>query len=280
LVSEIFRQGDELELSLYDLSSRHDLRPLVLRTLLTYLELDGYLREGTPFYSQYRFKPLASSADILARFEGERRDFLRKLLSQAQKAKIWFNIDLGRAAQATGSPRERVVRALDYLGEQQLLELQVEGVRNRFRCLRRPQDPPALAADLHQRTLAREQREIARLNQVVELVEHNACQVSALGAHFGEPLPQPCGHCSWCQNGRRAVQLPVRAHGQIGDAQWREAVRARSEHQALLGEPRAFARFLCGLTSPKLSRARLSSNPLFGVFSDVPFTEVLRRAEG
>jgi len=280
LVSEIFRQGEELELSLYDLSSRHDIRPLVLRTLLTYLELDGYLLEGTPFYSKYRFKPLTSSAEILARFEGERRDFLRKLLAQAQKAKIWFNIDLDQAAQATGSPRERVVRALDYLGQQQLLELQVEGVRNRFQRLRQPDDPATLAADLCQRTLAREKREIVRLNQVVELVQHHGCQVSELGAHFGERLPQPCGHCSWCQNGHRPAQLPPRVHNQIGDAQWREAVRARSEHPELLAEPRAFARFLCGLTSPRLSRAKLSSNRLFGIFSDVPFSDVLRRAEG
>jgi ATP-dependent DNA helicase RecQ len=280
LVSEIFRQGDELELSLFDLSSRHDIRPLVLRTLLTYLELDGYLLEGTPFYSQYRFKPLVSSAEILARFEGERREFLRKVLGQAQKAKIWFSIDLDGAAHATGSPRERIVRALDYLGEQQMLELQVEGVRNRFRRLRQPEDPAALAADLHKRTLAREKREIARLNQVVELIQHNGCQVSELGAHFGEPLPQPCGHCSWCLNGRQAARLPPRSHAAIGDAQWRDAVRFRAEKRELLAEPRAFARFLCGLTSPKLSRARLGSHQLFGVFSDVPFTDVLRRAEG
>jgi len=57
-------------------------------------------------------------------------------------------------------------------------------------------------------------------------------------------------------------------------------VRFRAEKRELLAEPRAFARFLCGLTSPKLSRARLGSHQLFGVFSDVPFTDVLRRAEG
>ena len=280
LMTEVFSQGSELELSLYDLSNRHDIRPLVLRTLLTYLELDGYLVEGTPFYSQYRFKPLVSSAEILARFDGERREFLRKVLAQSQKAKIWFHIDLDRAAHATGSPRERVVRALDYLGEQQLLELQVEGVRNRFQCLRQPDDLGALAADLYQRTLAREEREIARLNQVVELVQHDGCQVSRLGAHFGEPLPQPCGHCSWCRNGRRPAELPPRTPGQLGDVQWGNALRARTEHRELLSEPRAFARFLCGLTSPKLSRARLASHDLFGVFSDVPFADVLRRAEG
>jgi ATP-dependent DNA helicase RecQ len=278
LVAEVFGQGEELELSLYEVSNRHDIRQLVTRTLLTYLELDGYLREGTPFYAQYRFKPLASSAEILARFEGERQEFLRKLLAQAQKAKVWFNIDLEQAAQATGSPRDRVVRALDYLGEQRLLELEAEGVRQRFRCLRRPEHPEGLAAELHRRTLDREKRELARLNQVVEWVRHRGCQVSQLGAHFGEPLAKPCGHCSWCLNGRRPAQLPPRTPCVIGDAQWREAVRVRSEHAEALGDPRAFTRFLCGLTSPRLARAKLSSHRLFGVFGDVPFADVLERA--
>jgi ATP-dependent DNA helicase RecQ len=46
LLSEIFTLGDDFDVSLYDLSARHDIRQLVLRTLLTYLELDGYLEEG------------------------------------------------------------------------------------------------------------------------------------------------------------------------------------------------------------------------------------------
>ena len=37
--------------------TRHDVRPLVLKTVLTYLELEGLLRQGTPFYAGYRLRP-------------------------------------------------------------------------------------------------------------------------------------------------------------------------------------------------------------------------------
>src|SRR5436305_9294248 len=47
-----------MELSLYDLSARHDIRPLVIRTLLTYLELAGDLEAGTPVYAEYELRPL------------------------------------------------------------------------------------------------------------------------------------------------------------------------------------------------------------------------------
>ena len=65
-LSEIFTLGDNFAVSLYDLSARHDIRQLVVRTLLTYLELDGYLEEGTPFYARYQLRPLMLFDDILA----------------------------------------------------------------------------------------------------------------------------------------------------------------------------------------------------------------------
>ncbi len=278
LVQEIFHLGDAFDVSLYDTSFRNDIKQIVVRTLLTYLELDGYLEEGTPFYAEYQFKPLVPSKDILANFEGERQDFLKKLFSQAKKAKIWFSLDIAQAATALNQPRDRIVRALDYCAEKQWLELKVEGVRNRYRRLKTPADLNTLATDLHDRALLREAREIARLQQVLDLVEYDGCQVSSLSAHFGEPLPAPCGHCSWCLE-RRSTPLPPRRSPAIDEHRWQQALAFRATQRDLLTDARAFARFLCGLSSPKLGRARLGSHNLFGVFEQIPFGEVLRRAE-
>ncbi len=271
LVRGLFAQGNEFAVNVHELSSEHDVRPLVVNTLLTYLELDGYLEGGTPFYAHYAFQPLATSAEILARFEGERRQFLAAVLRQARKAKTWFYLDLDEAARAAGAPRERVVRAVDYLAEQGLLTVKADGVRQRYRRLRLPQDPDALADDLHRRTLEREAREVARLNQVMELAGHDGCQASRLGEHFGEPLAEPCGRCSWCRDGHRPARLLPRPQPVIDADVWRRAL-------ALLREPRALARFLCGLPSPRLSRSKLTSDPLFGALGHVPFAEVLRCA--
>ena len=188
LVREIFANDAEFDASEYELSSTHDIRFTVVRTLLTYLELAGHLDRGTPFYATYQFKPLKTSAEILGHFDGERKTFLADLFRQAKKAKIWFQLDVDEACQTLGQPRDRVVRALDYLAEQGHLELQVAGVRHRFKLLRRPDNLAAVARSLYERALQREQREIARLGQVTALVEHDGCQVSALGNHFGDPL--------------------------------------------------------------------------------------------
>lgn len=278
LLGDLFAARGDFDVSTYDLAARHDIRQLVVQTLLTYLELEGYLEAGTPFYSKYSFQPLKPSQEILSRFDGERREFLANLLRQAHKAKTWFYIDLEQAGKATGQTRDRMVRALDYLAEQRLIELRVEGVRQTFRLLRKPADSKSLADDLHRRLVERETREISRLQQVLGLAAHDGCQVALLAGHFGEQLAQPCGHCTWCTSGRRPVKLLPRREPPIDDALWQRALALAAEKPEVLGEPRALARFLCGLTSPRLSSARLGGNSLFGALANISFAKVLDRA--
>ncbi len=284
LLADLARSADipngsgEMELSLYDLSGRHDIRPLVVRTLLTYLELAGYLEAGTPIYAEYELRPLVPFEEILSRFQGERRDFLRGVFEQARKAKIWSHLDLETAAQALGAPRDRLIRALDYLAEQSLLEVRAAGLRHPYRWLRRPTDLEDMAQSLHQRTLERESREIARLDQVLTLATQDGCQTAFLAAHFGENLPHPCGHCTWCENGGKPEKFfpPTPVH--LDEVSLRRAVTLRQEIPDL-SNPRALTRFLTGLPSPRQTRSKLKSHPLFGVFAHVSFAEVLRRVE-
>ena len=46
LLEELLSRGPEFDVSLYELSFKHDIRQLVLRTALTYLELRGVLAAG------------------------------------------------------------------------------------------------------------------------------------------------------------------------------------------------------------------------------------------
>ena len=279
LLGDVFRSGADFDLSIYESAGRHDIRQLFVQTLLTYHELAGHLQAGTPFYSRYSFQPFASSQQILARFEGERREFLAQVLRQARKAKTWFHIDLDEAGRAIGQPRDRIVRAFDYLAEQRLIELKAEGVRQTYRRLQPPADLDALADDLHRRLVEREQRELARLDQVLALAGHDGCQTALLAGYFGEPLAKACGHCSWCTGGRQRVPLLPRREVLLDESVWPRALALVREKRDVLGEPRALARFLCGLTSPRLSAARLGGHALFGALAQAPFANVLERAQ-
>ncbi len=275
LLDDLFSLQQEFDVSYTELSTQHDIRILVVRTLLTYLELNGCLEGGTPFYSDYQFKPILSSKEILARFEGERRAFLFQIFQHARKAKIWLSIDVDQATQTMGVARERIVRALDYLGEHQMLEIKAQGVRHRYRRLNTPDDLKTLAQSLYQRATARETREIARLRQVLDLAKLDGCHVSALCAYFDRRLEEPCGHCSWCLNGHAPIAVSQRATPRVDADLLRQAGELRQAHPGILSDPSVLTRFLCGVTSPKLTRAKLSSHTLFGSLEHVPFQDVL-----
>ena len=275
LIRDVFAHGSEFDVSLYDLAFEHDIRPLVLRTLLTYLEIKGFLAGGTPLYGQYRFKPLLTSREILARFEGVRRTFLADLFRQAHKARSWFHIDPGAAATLLGTNRERVIRALDWLGEHQMLQVEAMGLRHRYRRLQSPADPAALADELHHYGLKLEAAELGRLRQVLELAGKDSCRTASLAAYFGERLEEPCGNCSWCRSG--GSELPERGSPGIPPVLRDQVNQLVSTAAGTLDEPRPLARFLCGAPSPRLSRVKLGSNkqplgkhPLAGTLPDSP----------
>ena len=207
LLEEIFANGDGVQFAVseYELSSRLDIRPLVLRTILTYLELEGLLRQGTPFYAGYSFRPVTGSFDdVFAGFDAGRADFLRRLVTSGKTGRSWTNLDPDAAAAALGEERGRIVAALGYLEQQQLIELRAADARQRYTVLGRPDSADGLLDDLVERFQRRESAETDRIERVVSLVTHNGCQVNDLVAWFGEVRDEPCGHCTFCLTG--AVQ--------------------------------------------------------------------------
>jgi ATP-dependent DNA helicase RecQ len=284
LIDEVFANepGVQFAVSEYDLSARHDIRPLVLKTILTYLELDGFLAQGTPFYAGYSLRPTTGSFDdVLAAFDPARAHFLRRLLATGKTGRAWTRINPDEAAGALGEERSRIVAALGYLEQQALVELRVADVRQRYTLLTRPDSLGDLRDRLLERFARREQVETERIARVLSFVTHDGCQVNALLDYFGETRQVPCGHCSFCV-GAKAQRLPRPARQPALDTlvDWDEFRALQTIHPEALRTPRQRARFLCGLTSPATSRARLTREPLFGVLADRRFVDVLARCEG
>lgn len=242
--------------------------------------MDGVFKQGTPFYAGYEVKPLLSLPEIIGKFEGHHADFVRNLFAFAKRGSIWYALNPDEAAEALGVERKRVVRALEYLEGQGWAMLKVADVRQRYTRGPAPADADALSFDLASRFLKREQAEAARLKQVLSLITHDGCQTNALVSYFGAQRTEPCGHCAFCLTGRAATLPPpreTRPPEELLDLPAWQAIRA--SHPDALGEARQQARFLCGLTSPALSRARLGRHTLFGTLESLPFADVLAWCE-
>ena len=280
LLQDLLSRETEFDLALFAVSDRHDLRILVLRTALTYLELDGVLKQGTPFYAGYEARPKASLPDIIAQFPGKHGDLVKSIFAHAKQGRTWYSLNPQDMAETLGTDAKRIIRVLEVLEERDLVELRAADIRQRYTRLHPARDTPAqadaLAARLFARFAHRETQEMARLQQVLNLVTMNGCQVNALVGYFGETRDGDCGHCTWCRTHRPAVLpapadvLPLPAGL---DTETFHALRAA--HPEALGHARQAARFLCGLSSPALSRAKLTRHAQFGIWETYPFADVL-----
>ena len=277
LMNDLFGRDESFAISHFQLSGQYNIRPLVLRTLLTYLELDGYIEGGTPRFDEFRFKPKVSSSEILGNFEGERREFVAGILKQSKKAKVWFSIDVDSAAKILNCDRSRVVKALDYLSDRGWLDLQTAKVMHCYRRVKAPDDLMELAGMLHERCEHRQDMELDRLQQQMDWFAQDGCQTNALALHFGDEREENCGHCQWCES-QQPVALPSTTDVAIDDAKWQEAIDFRAANATALESPQEFARFLCGIKSPHISRDKLATQPLFGAFTEVPFEQIVNRA--
>ncbi len=277
LVDHVLRLGTEFDVSVYELSTVNDIRPLVVTTLLTYLELEGVIAATKPFYSTYSVKLLRDFEKLLAGYDARRKSFLRKIFAAAKEGRSWLNFEIDRVAMETGETRERIVAALTYLEEAGDLALRKTGVRQGYRLLQGDVRVRDVANRLDERFRKREQADLDRLREVVALAEADGCLTAFVTAHFGETIP-PCGHCDRCR-GKAAAPLPRAAAPEVTAEDLELIQSLREENHAALKSARQLTRFLCGISSPAAQRAKLTRHDAFGLLERVAFDEVLTLAE-
>ncbi len=276
-LEDVFDCGDIFDVSIHELSTKHDIRLLVVKTMLTYLELMGVIESTGPFYANYQFHPLRSSEEIFSRVGEERAEFLRRVFRHSRKGTKWFTLDVDKVGAAIGEPRNRIVAALSYLEETGDLEVKAAGFRQGYRMVKRPDDLAALREQLAARFQQRENNDIERVRRVLQFAEHDGCLTQHVLAYFGEARGE-CGHCCRCA-GVEARPLTATKRPSFDPDVIEKVQSLREKANGALGTPRQQARFLCGLMSPATSRAKLVGNPLFGRFESVPFQEVLAGME-
>ncbi len=277
LVVDVLKRGERFDLDLGELGDDVDLRPLVLRTALTHLELDEIVVQGTPWYGVYKIELLTSADEILKKFSTEKAAYIEAIFGFCKKGRTLLTLSLDAIVRA-GHDRTRVVKALEFLAEQGFVTLQVSDLRHSFKRGVKGNDVNVddVVDRLHARFALHERREIERIASVLALVTANHCQTNHLVAHFGEQRTTDCGHCSWCQTREAVVLPPSRPAPDFARLIDPGAFGALvSAHPKALGLPRQQARFLCGLTSPATTKAKLSKHALMGALELYRFDDVL-----
>ncbi|MFN7564154.1 MAG: ATP-dependent DNA helicase RecQ [Prosthecobacter sp.] len=283
LLDHLMLGGSEFDVSMYDLSHATDIRPLVIETVITNLELDGILRPLGTFYASYQFRFLQPEPRVLSGHKPDRQAFLRRLFSAGKRGTKWITLNPDEAATALEEPRERILKALTWLQESGDIELKPSGSRQKYRLSEdaHRRDPKEITQKMQQLFADRERRDVERLRQVIELAEHRGCLTKWLLNYFGEAMESDCGTCTSCKEREKGLamdsprEIPQSATPPITTGHVAAIQELLREKHPSLRTSRQLARFLCGLTSPATSRERLTRHPSFGLLERIPFADVL-----
>jgi ATP-dependent DNA helicase RecQ len=282
-------QPGEFDISTYELSRSHDIRPLVINTLLTYLELEGFLKATSPFYSTYKIAFSRDLEHLLNGFDSKRQTFLRKLFESAKRGWKWQEINPEESASVIGESKEKIIKAIGYLEDLGDITVKPAGVRQGYRLLKKPDDLPALTQRLIDLFQRREASDIQRLQEVVDHALAPSCLYASLLSHFGEDM-EKCGHCSRCQGDLPPAELPSAPTPEISQDDLTLIRELIDQKHSGLRTPRQLARFLCGMTSPAITytwylpvgarrKQRLTSHDAYSLLEQHDFQEVLEYCE-
>ncbi|WP_231422673.1 RecQ family ATP-dependent DNA helicase [Pseudomonas sp. Leaf59] len=277
------RSEGQWEFLLRSLSDHSNIRELPLKTLLVQLELKGVIAPRYAFYAEYRFKYLIEPEALLARFSGERQQFVAAIIQVCKRAKTWATVDFDVLYQQHGAERNRVVKALDYFQEQGLIELESKQMTEVYSLLNTDFDPQVLSTELYTGFKQHEVTEVARIHAMLDLFATEHCLGQRLAQYFGDDqAPHRCGHCSVC-HGHIAHLPPPPGLAPLVDKNFMglsgDFIHRHHEHTGDLPGAERLTRFLGGISVPLFTRLKARSIPGFAALEEYPYAEVREWAD-
>lgn len=273
---ETNEQG-EWEVQLLSLANTVNIRQLPLKTLLVQLELMGIITSKYAYHAQYRYKLLTEADIVTAQFDDNRATFITQIFNATHFKRIWGEPDFSAWPY---EERERAIKALNYLDEQGLIELEAKQLTQVY-LLTHPLDITSVSRVLTDYFHAKEQSEIERLQNLLAFFQLPTCLNHALANYFDDTsAPQSCGHCSSCRGA--TIELinnapQVELDKELMKKDIAELQHAFTKHLALPETEltlEVLCRFFAGITTPYLTKCRAKNLTGFGRYQQIRYTAI------
>jgi ATP-dependent DNA helicase RecQ len=280
---QLNEQQDQWEVQINRLSTDSNIRQLPLKTLLVQLEILAVLRPLYAYFADFKYKFLQDKQQILQKFEGERRSFLEAVFANTQMKKIWGSLNFDSMYQAYGADRYRVIKAMEYLQEKNLIELETKLITEVYQVDGQKLADPELASNLYTYFIDKEQKEIKRIAALVRFFELDRCLSSNLSRYFDDQqAPDHCGHCSVCR--KQVAKLAYSHHPVMPDIEKiSTAVLGLDKHLSGKSDytltAETYCRFLTGMNVPLFARNKVRQLPGFGLCEQNRYADVREMLE-
>ncbi|WP_394189303.1 ATP-dependent DNA helicase RecQ [Pseudoalteromonas atlantica] len=270
--------NQQWEMQEYSLSSDSNIRQLALKTLLVQLEMQGAITPLYAYYADFKYKFLVDKSQLLSQFDADRQAFLNQIFSHTQFKKIWGTLNFDSLTQAAQVDRKRVVAALDYLAEKNLITLETKRITQVYQVHSDVINNPELAQQLHDYFVDKEQAEIKRIAALIRFFELKNCLSYNLARYFDDhQAPEQCGHCSVCRGQAVTLEYSL-AHEFAADEVIYQKVDELLSHLAGKGIDtvgiETQCRFLAGMSVPLFARNKVRQLSGFGLCEQQRYSEI------
>ena len=277
VINDIRQAQQQWEMQEYSLSSESNIRQLALKTLLVQLEMQGAITPQYAYYADFKYKFLVDKSELLSQFDQQRQAFLTQIFSHTDFKKIWGTLNFDSLTQAAQVDRKRVVAALDYLAEKNLITLETKRITQVYKVHSEVINNIELAQQLHDYFTDKEQAEIKRIAALVRFFELQSCLSYNLARYFDDAnAPQQCGHCSVCRG--HAVKLEYSlTPPEINESLIYQKVDEFLAHMATKGVHNVGietqCRFLAGMSVPLFARNKVRQLSGFALCEQQRYSE-------
>ena len=273
------------EVLMTPLSALSNIRLLPLKTLLVNLEMRGILTAQFSYFAEYKYKLHISEAELLARFDPQRQQFLQQVLSTSQKARSWITLDTDELVKHSGDAdsRRRAIAALEYCQEQGWLELQSKQMTDVYRVDASKLNQPQLAQQLAHHFAEKERSEIQRIQAMLQLLQQPSCLSQSLAQYFNDQIfssaagHEGCGHCSVCI-GKHQSWPPATALADLSQYQpqalCQPLQQAIQQQFAVAPSVDLLTRYLTGISAPWLTKTKARQMGNMGLLEQYPYAQV------
>ena len=256
------------------LSNEFNIRLLPLKTLLVYMDIEGIVKPKYTFFSEYSFKYNTTPMEIIAGFEGERKEFVKTILDNSNSKKTWTYVDIRSIENEYGADRKRIITALEYFDEKGWIELQAKQAIEVYSIETQSFNIDFITKKIFNLFKLREDQGIEKIHKMISFFESDSCISGKLSEYFGENLEKEnCGHCSYCKFGKaileKSGELKLLSGFDYNDIT-SEFIKVIGKHYSLLN----MTKFLCSISVPVFGKLKIKKLASFGIFEQYPFMDV------
>lgn len=271
--TQLTQYESKWELQLLQLSNASNIKQLPLKTLLVQLELVGVLEPMYAYFADFKIKLLQPLEQILAGFNDQRKSFLATIFKATVFKKVWGSLSFDTLLQDKSIERHRVIAALEYLQEQQMIVLETSRMTDVFKVNTIALNEPNLAQTLHDYFVDKEEKEIKRIASLIRFFQLDTCLSVNLARYFDDKsfdnttAPEHCNHCSVCRGNLATLEYSEQAQWPTDEALKKNAQGLKQHLAEKVSQPlslESYCRFFAGMTVPLFGRNKVRQLVGFG----------------